>query len=121
MKKRFTSEKRFAMAAAAILALVLISAVPAPQATAGGAAAGDAEAVYAKQCARCHGDDGRGETTMGKKFELKDLADPEVQALSDAEIRKIIADGAGKMPGFSKKLSAEEIDSLVKYVRKFRN
>jgi cytochrome c6 len=120
MKQRSTNE-RFAIVAAAMLTLILISAVPAPQAAAGGSSAGDAEALYAKQCARCHGEDGRGETTMGKKFDLKDLADPEVQKLSDAEIRRIIADGEGKMPGFSKKLSADEIDSLVKYVRKFGN
>jgi cytochrome c6 len=121
MKDKSMNAKRLAVLAAAIVALMLISAIPAPQATAGGAAAGDAETLYAKHCARCHGEDGRGETTMGKKFELKDLADPEVQALSDAEIRRIIADGEGKMPGFSKKLSAEEIDSLVRYVREFRN
>jgi mono/diheme cytochrome c family protein len=35
---------------------------------------------YTKHCASCHGKDGKGLTTMGKKLEVKDLTDKKVVA-----------------------------------------
>jgi cytochrome c6 len=79
-----------------------------------------ATALYAKHCKSCHGDDGRGKTKAGEKLDLKDLASAEVQAASDAQMRKLIAEGKGKMPAYAKKMSDEEIDLLVAFVRKFK-
>ncbi len=76
---------------------------------------------YDKMCAKCHGDDGAGKTTIGGKMGLRDLGSAEVQKMTDAELSKITADGAGKMPGFSKKLSPEEIQAVVHYIRTFKN
>ena len=63
------------------------------------------------------GADGKGETAMGKKFGLKDLASPEVQKMSDAELTAIIADGKDKMPSYKKSLKPEQIKELVAYIR----
>ena len=92
-----------------ILALLLTAAMPL-------AAAAD-NAVYKAKCAACHGADGDGQTTMGKKMNLRDLRSPEVQKQSNAELTKIIADGKGKMPAYKTKLTAEEIKGLVTFMR----
>lgn len=81
------------------------------------AAADDAAGLYKTKCAACHGADGKGETTMGKKFGLKDLASPDVQKMSDDELATTIADGKEKMPSYKKSLKPEQIKDLVGYIR----
>src|SRR5258706_16089663 len=44
------------------------------------ARADDAKAIYEKDCAKCHGADGRGDTKMGKKLGVKDYTEANVQA-----------------------------------------
>ena len=73
--------------------------------------------TYKAKCSACHGADGKGETTMGKKFGLRDLASPEVQKLSDDELTSIIADGKDKMPSYKKSLKPEQVKELVAYIR----
>lgn len=74
-------------------------------------------AVYKAKCASCHAADGSGNTPVGKSLKLRDLCSTDVQKLSDDELTKMIADGKGKMPGFAKKLSAEQIKALVATLR----
>src|SRR5688572_24596153 len=93
-----------------IFALLLTAAMPL-------AAAADSAAVYKAKCAACHGAEGDGQTTMGKKMNLRDLRAPEVQKQSNAELTKIIADGKGKMPGYKTKVTADEIKALVTFIR----
>lgn len=93
-----------------ILALLLTAALPL-------AAAADNAAVYKAKCAACHGAEGDGQTTMGKKMNLRDLRSPEVQKQSNAELTKIITDGKSKMPAYKAKLTAEEIKGLVAFMR----
>ena len=80
-------------------------------------AAQDAAGLYKAKCSACHGADGKGDTAMGKKFGLRDLASPEVQKLSDDELDSIIADGKDKMPSYKKSLKPEQIKELVAYIR----
>jgi mono/diheme cytochrome c family protein len=40
-----------------------------------------------------------------------------VQKLTDSELTKVISDGKGKMPAYAKKLSADQIKSLVEMIR----
>ena len=80
-------------------------------------AADDAAPSYKAKCAACHGADGKGETAMGKKFELKDLASPEVQKMSDDALAAIISDGKDKMPSYKKSLKPEQVKELVGYIR----
>jgi len=77
-------------------------------------------------CSKCHGADGKGQTKVGKKLNLKDYTDAKVQVeMKDADMVKAITDGitdAGKekMKSFKADLSADEIKDLVAYVRKFK-
>ncbi|MGB8296423.1 MAG: cytochrome c [Polyangia bacterium] len=83
--------------------------------------------TFAQKCSACHGKDGKGQTTMGKKLAVKDLTDAKVQAAAkDADWEKAISDGAkdaaGKVvmqPGKGK-ISPEDIKALVKVCRDFK-
>ena len=80
-----------------------------------------AEALYAKNCAKCHGKDGRAKSLRGKMSGARNFTDPQWQArVSDDTLAASIADGRGSMPSFKKKLSDEQIKSLVAYVRQFK-
>src|SRR5207244_3514281 len=81
-------------------------------------AARSAAETYARSCASCHGKDGRAKTLKGKLKHARDLTDPEWQdKASDERIFNSISNGKGKMPAFGKKLSEQEINTLVNYVR----
>ena len=82
----------------------------------------DAAETFSKKCAGCHGKDGKGETTMGKKLKMKDLTDAKVQAAkTDAQWEKSILEGVkgedGKVAMPATKISPEEAKNLVKVVR----
>ena len=83
------------------------------------ASADDAAAVYKAKCAMCHGPDGAGQTPTGKSMKVRDLASPDVQKVSDADMAKLIENGKGKMPAYKGKLDAAAIDGLVKLIRTF--
>jgi mono/diheme cytochrome c family protein len=75
--------------------------------------------TYAKNCATCHGKDGRATTFKSKHHvHARDLTDPRWQAsVSDEHILDAISDGHGRMPAFRGKLTTEQITSLLPYVR----
>jgi cytochrome c6 len=75
----------------------------------------DAAAHWTQHCASCHGKDGSGATTMGKKLGVKDYT--KEQGFSDADATKAILNGSGKMKGFKDKLSEADAKALVAYVR----
>lgn len=81
--------------------------------------AADGAAIYKAKCASCHGADGKGQSPMGKKMNLRDLGSPEVQKQTDKELYDWTAVGKGKMPGYKDKLSDEEIKALVAHMRMF--
>lgn len=80
----------------------------------------DAAADYKAKCATCHGPDGKGDTAMGKTMKVKDLGSAEVQKQSDADMATLIEKGKKPMPGYEGKLTQDQIDSLVKYVRSLK-
>jgi mono/diheme cytochrome c family protein len=90
----------------------------------GAAYAADAkagEAAYMKSCKSCHGTDGTHNPGIAKmmKVEMKDLGSPEVQAMSDADIKKWITVGMGKMkPVPAAAASADDIAAYVKTLKK---
>jgi mono/diheme cytochrome c family protein len=54
----------------------------------------DAKSLYDKECQKCHGEDGKGQTKMGKKLGAKDYTDSKVQdALKDETAVKAIKEG----------------------------
>src|SRR5512140_3240052 len=56
--------------------------------------AADGKALYEKDCAKCHGADGKGETKMGKKMQAKDYSSPKAwEGLTDAKAIKAVKEG----------------------------
>jgi len=90
------------------------------------ASAADAKANYEKDCAKCHGADGKGDTKMGKKLGAKDYTDAKVQAeLKDDAAFKAIKDGFKDKEGKVLMKPAEgtsdaDIKALVAYMRTFK-
>ena len=88
--------------------------------------AGDAKENYEKDCAKCHGSDGKGQTKMGQKLGAKDYTDPKVQAeFKDDAGFKAIKDGLKDKDGKqlmkpSEGLSDDDIKALVAYMRTFK-
>jgi mono/diheme cytochrome c family protein len=74
---------------------------------------------FADHCAGCHGNDGRGQTEIGKNLypRAPDMTLPETQELSDGELFAIIRDGVRLtgMPGWA----GDDADNwkLVHFVR----
>ena len=83
--------------------------------------AGDAAAgkeVFSKKCASCHGAAGEGKDSVAKtlKVEIRPLGSKEVQAKSDADLKKNILEGTGKMKAVAG-IDAKAADDLVAYLR----
>jgi mono/diheme cytochrome c family protein len=85
--------------------------------------AGDVTAgrdLFGKKCASCHGASGEGKDSVAKalKVEMKNLGSKEVQAKSDADMKKVILEGTGKMKGI-KDVDAKGADDVLAYLRTF--
>jgi cytochrome c oxidase cbb3-type subunit 3 len=81
----------------------------------------DSSSLFAKNCATCHGKDGKAKTFKAKFNHARDLTDPEWQAsVTDERLFNSITNGRGHMPAWGKKLSEAEINSLVAYVRQLK-
>jgi len=78
--------------------------------------ADDSAALFKSKCAMCHGPDGAANTTMAKNLGIKSFKSPDVQKMSDADLKNIIVSGKNKMPTY-KALGSDQIDGLVKYIR----
>ena len=48
---------------------------------------------------------------------IQDLASPDVQKMSDADLIAVIAEGKNKMPAYENKLSAAQIKEIVAFIR----
>ena len=83
-----------------------------------------AKQLYRKQCAACHGPDGRAQTSKGKFSHARDLSDAKWQDdVTDERIFNSIMNGRnvrGTMPAFSDRFSEAEVNLLVKFVRELR-
>src|SRR5512138_2911019 len=99
--------------------MIAVLAIPALSAT-----AADAKALYEKDCAKCHGADGKGETKMGKKLGAKDYTSAKVQdELKDDAAVKAIKEGYKDKDGKvimkpAEGISDEDAKALVAYMRK---
>ena len=89
------------------------------------ASAGDAKENWEKSCAKCHGPDGKGQTKMGQKLNIKDLTDAKVQGeFTDDKAFKSIKEGIKKddktLMKAAEGLGDEDIKGLVAQVRTFK-
>jgi len=71
-----------------------------------------ADALYKKNCAKCH-----GKNATGRHFGGPTLISEKVAAASVDELKAKITDGKGRMPKFAAKLTPEEIDQLVREIQ----
>ena len=108
------------------LSLVLAQ-VPTPAPAPQVARPPDAKELYVKmKCAFCHGEDGKGDTEKGRKLRAADFTSAKFQKhTTDKEMVDAITNGiknkkgAVLMPAFKSKLTPEEVQALVAYVRAF--
>jgi cytochrome c6 len=84
------------------------------------AKADDAAALFKGKCAGCHGADGKGDTSMGKMFKLRDFGSVDVQKQTDAQLTDIITNGKEKMPAYKGKLTDDQIKQIVAFIRSLK-
>ncbi len=75
---------------------------------------GDGKAVYDAKCKMCHKADGAGNPGMN----IKPLGAAEVQAKTDAQLKKDITAGVGKMK--AQNVTDEQATDLVAYIRSLK-
>jgi mono/diheme cytochrome c family protein len=95
---------------AAMACLAVLLAVPAM-------AQDDGAATYKAKCQKCHGEDGMSHTFDGKMSGAAKLNAPEIVKMPDADLIAVVTNGKKHMPAFGKKLTADQIASVVAYVR----
>jgi len=72
--------------------------------------------LFLEYCAKCHGEDGKANTPKGKQLMARDFTDAEWQSSKpDDKLIKTVTKGGEDMPAFGKKLTAEQIENLVKF------
>jgi mono/diheme cytochrome c family protein len=91
------------------------------------ASATDAAALWATNCAACHGKDGTGHTRAGRMAHVKDMTSADYQktftdAQAAAQIRNGFKDSTGRMrmKAFGDTLAPAEVQDLVAYVRSLK-
>ena len=114
MSVRFFGKPAAIVAASVLLSGFVVSA----------AQAEDAKALYDKQCLSCHGATGKGDGPAAKALKppAKDFATV-LKGKSDADTFKATKEGGkavglgASMPGYGKKLTDDQINALVKYMK----
>ncbi len=75
-------------------------------------------AIYARQCASCHGARGTPNPGMARALHIPDLATATAATLPDSVIREVVTNGKGRtMPAYKAKLTPAQIEAVGDYVR----
>ena len=88
--------------------------------------AAEGKAIYEKECAKCHGADGKGQTSIGKRNGAKDYTDPKVQEeLKDEAAIKAVKEGYKTKEGKvvmkpAEGMSDDDVKAVVAYMRTFK-
>ena len=103
----------------------VILTVLALAATTAALSAADATEIWEKSCKKCHGAEGKGDTKMGQKMEVKDLSDAKNQtSFTDEQatkaIKEGIKDGDKTRMRAAEGLSDDDVKALVAKVRSFK-
>jgi cytochrome c551 len=95
------------------------SATPAVKATATPDEFAAARTIYVKDCTVCHGEAGKGGSVTIENKKLKVPSFTEGHALKhvDEDFVDQINNGGDGMPKFKDKLSPDEVNALVRYIR----
>jgi cytochrome c6 len=94
-----------------IFALIVLTACSGAQSSAENAALSGAE-LYAKNCAVCHGIDG--------KKGLSGASDLSISNLENSSLIDVITNGRKIMPPFKASLKAHEIEAIAKHVESLK-
>lgn len=99
-----------------MLLVFLVFVVGSAPAKAANAAAG--KAIYTAKCQACHAADGSGNPGLGKALGVtwQPLGGPDIQKMSDDDLKKVVTAGKGKMKPVSG-LAGADLDNVVAYVR----
>ena len=110
----------FALAPALALAgIFALSGCTSPGDDPGTAMPVDPAAIYASNCARCHGADGRGDPQMKLTLPVRDFTDPAFRARARTEdMERVIMAGKGQMPPFGSALSQPKIQALAGHIKR---
>lgn len=97
----------------------------------GAALAADGEQTFKFYCAQCHGLTGKGDgPNVTKDFPVSPrnfTNAEEMNKLTDADLKNVILDGGPSMskspmmPPWGKTLTVEQVDELIKHLRKLCN
>ena len=76
--------------------------------------------AYKMECEECHKANGApvgsvDKSMKGKGVTMRDLKAPEVQSQTDAQWKKTILEGSGKMKGA--KIDAASVDNIIAFMR----
>ena len=96
-----------------LVLIAVVCMVPSMVFAAGDAAKG--KDVYTAKCKSCHGADGVPPAGMAKAMGIKPMKD--VQGKTDAEMKKAVTDGSGKMKALTPALPPADLDNVIAYVR----
>jgi cytochrome c553 len=75
--------------------------------------------LFEIKCEWCHGPTGKGKPDIADLYDVKmrPLGSKEVQARTDADLKRIVTTGQGKMGGRARELSDHDISDLVAFLR----
>ena len=80
----------------------------------------EAKTMYNQVCANCHGEKGEGGPVKieGKRLKVPSLLEGHGLEHTDADFAKQIANGGDGMPAFKDRMSAEQINNMVRFLRR---
>jgi mono/diheme cytochrome c family protein len=95
------------------------AASPSPSASAAADEFAHAKALYAKNCEGCHGPNAEGGIAKvnNKQIKVPSLKADHAIKHTDEQLTKMITNGEDQMPSFKDKLSQDEINQMVRYIR----
>ena len=81
------------------------------------AAEAPGKTLYQKNCQSCHGANGNAPAAMAKSMKVPPVTAAALKQKDDAAMLRIIAEGAGKMPGYSNKMSPADQKQVLEYMK----
>ena len=75
--------------------------------------------IYATNCLICHGERGKGDGVIGASLSPPptDLTGSQARAKSDTDCRTVIREGRAAMPAWKTRLTDQDIQNLLAYIR----
>jgi mono/diheme cytochrome c family protein len=91
-----------------------------PKATATPDELAEAKTTFSQVCAACHQEKGEGGMVKieGKRLKVPSLLEGHGLTHTDAEFAKQISNGGDGMPAFKDRLKPEQINNLVRFIRR---